>query len=77
MIYGQFGVYLGDRTNNEAEYEAFLQALSHADRDTIRDVVFRVDSLLLCRQMNGEWGVEVRFWFPCTHVAWHSFAIFI
>ena len=56
MIYGSYGVFLGDRSNSEAEYEAFLQALSDAAHDRRHDVIFRVDSLLLCRQMNGEWA---------------------
>ena len=56
MTYGSYGVFLGDRSNNEAEYEAFLQAVTHAQRDLHTFIIFRVDSMLIYKQMNGLWA---------------------
>ena len=52
----ELGVYLGDASNNEAEYDGVLRALQHAvsmiDHSSF---CFRVDSLLVARQLQGLW----------------------
>lgn len=50
--------YLGERTNNQAEYEALLHALRavELDRDTAIEILS--DSQLMVRQLNGEYRVK-------------------
>ena len=50
--------YLGDLTNNQAEYEALLHALEAIapDAETILDV--HADSELMVRQLNGQYRVK-------------------
>ena len=52
----QFGTYMGDASNNEAEYEAFGQAVSHALRHPQPILLFRLDSMLVVKQALGEWA---------------------
>ena len=53
------GLYLHGATNNEAEYEAVFEAISHACQyDTNNFVVFRVDSMVLARQLKGTWACK-------------------
>lgn len=51
-------VYLGERTNNQAEYEALLHALRAIDVDTETAIEVRADSQLMVRQLNGEYRVK-------------------
>ena len=48
--------YLGDVSNNVAEYEGVLQALLHASQHPRPNLIFRVDSLLVARQLQGIWA---------------------
>ncbi len=50
--------YLGKRTNNQAEYEALIAALTAASRLDARDVIFNLDSELVCKHMTGEYQVK-------------------
>lgn len=53
--------YLGDnRTNNWAEYEALILALTHAKKRGLVDekIEIRMDSELIVRQMKGEYKVK-------------------
>lgn len=52
------GRYLGEATNNVAEYEAVLLALELAGRLEARDIEIRSDSELLVRQLMGEYRVK-------------------
>jgi ribonuclease HI len=52
------GLFLGKRTNNEAEYEAVINALRAAQELGARDVVLQTDSELLVRQINGIYRVK-------------------
>jgi len=60
---------LGDKTNNEAEYHALLEALALIARrwtdnstgrisDKIGEVLIRSDSKLVVSQVKGEWRVD-------------------
>jgi ribonuclease HI len=49
---------IGTATNNVAEYRGLLAALEWAARHGHRDVLIRSDSLLLVRQMLGEYRVK-------------------
>ena len=69
---------LGVRTNNEAEYEAVLFALSKAralfGKEKIRamDVEVRMDSELVCRQLTGEYKIEEEHLWPYFMKIWNT-----
>ncbi|MDX1622403.1 MAG: ribonuclease HI family protein [Gemmatimonadota bacterium] len=50
--------YLGERTNNQAEYEALIRALEAVDPDSETTLTVYSDSELLVRQLNGEYRVK-------------------
>ena len=50
--------YLGERTNNVAEYAGLLAALRFAFERGIERIAIRSDSQLLVRQINGEYRVK-------------------
>ena len=49
-------VFLGDRTNNVAEYNGILAALRHAHSIRQGRCIFRVDSKLVAQQLSGKWA---------------------
>ncbi len=51
-------LYLGSRTNNEAEYEGLLLLLREISRRDVRGVHISGDSKLVISQMKGEWKVR-------------------
>ncbi|MFN2383336.1 MAG: ribonuclease HI family protein [Gemmatimonadota bacterium] len=51
-------VYLGELTNNQAEYDALLHALEAAALDKETDLVVYADSELMVRQLNGQYRVK-------------------
>ena len=59
-----YGEYLGEGTNNEAEYQSLIFALkkvkSLAGKDNVRSSTVEIftDSELLAKQMNGEFKVK-------------------
>ena len=55
-VLAEKAVFIGDCTNNEAEYEGLLAALQHACGHPAELVLFRVDSMLLARHLQGAWG---------------------
>lgn len=52
--------YLGEQTNNWAEYEAVAFALGKAHELLLRDrdIEFRLDSKLVVEQLNGNWKIK-------------------
>jgi ribonuclease HI len=50
--------YLGTTTNNVAEYSGLLEALSFAAEEGATELEVISDSLLLVKQMNGEYRVK-------------------
>lgn len=52
------GTYLGEGTNNIAEYAAFLRCLKRAKRFRCHKMIVHSDSELLVRQFNGEYRVK-------------------
>ncbi len=50
--------YLGETTNNVAEYKALLLGLETARKDGVRHVRFHCDSELLARQLQGRYKVR-------------------
>ena len=55
-IIARLGVYLGDETNNEAEYQGALYALMHIRSMHPRRAILYVDSLLVAKQIAGQWA---------------------
>lgn len=53
-----YGEYLGEVTNNTAEYRAILSALQKAKTLGATAVDCYLDSLLLVEQLNGKWHVR-------------------
>jgi len=49
----KIGEYLGEKTNNEAEYEAVLRALTEAKALGAKEVEVVLDSELVARQLNN------------------------
>jgi len=54
----QLSKYLGETTNNVAEYLALLYALQEAQRRGIRRLTVKTDSELLAKQLNGDYKVR-------------------
>ncbi|MEA3249691.1 MAG: ribonuclease HI family protein [Patescibacteria group bacterium] len=50
--------YLGEATNNQAEYTALIDALEHAKNRDGEEVDCYLDSELVVRQLNGEYKVK-------------------
>ncbi len=54
----RFGEYLGEATNNVAEYKALLLGLQAAIDMGVRELEIRSDSELMVRQLNGQYKVK-------------------
>lgn len=56
------GQYIGEQTNNVAEYEALTHAVEWLSRfcaqTQVEDVQFLLDSKLVIEQVNGNWKVK-------------------
>lgn len=50
--------YLGEATNNVAEYSALIFGLKEAQRQQAEEVTVRMDSQLAVRQIGGEYRVK-------------------
>ena len=53
-----FGEYLGEQTNNYAEYMALISGLKKAQELKADEVECLVDSKLVCEQLKGNWKVK-------------------
>lgn len=53
-----FGEYLGEQTNNYAEYMALISGLNKAVELKADEVECLVDSKLVCEQLKGNWKVK-------------------
>lgn len=58
------GKFLGITTNNQAEYRAVLFALERAKELEIKEIEFRLDSLLVVNQMKGIFKVKNKDLWP-------------
>ncbi len=57
-IVGKFSKYLGETTNNQAEYQAVILALEQAKRLGAQEVEFYLDSQLVVEQLNRNYKVK-------------------
>ncbi len=73
----KYGEFLGTKTNNEAEYEAVIFALKkvkalfgkEAAKKT--EVLIKMDSELVKKQLNGEYKIEEERLFPYFIKIWN------
>jgi len=52
------GEYIGETTNNQAEYKALIAGLTHAKKLGAESVKVFMDSELIVRQMRGEYKIK-------------------
>jgi len=52
------GIFLGNMTNNMAEYEALLNALTYAAEHSVREITVYTDSLLVAKQVTGAYKIN-------------------
>lgn len=71
-----FGRYIGETTNNQAEYRALIAALEAAQRLGAATVSCHLDSELLVRQMNRQYRVREKTLQPLFLQAWNLAATF-
>lgn len=72
-----WGTAIGIATNNDAEYQAVVAALQKTKamlggkkaKETSLDM--RMDSQLVCRQLNGEYKIEEERFFPYFMKIWN------
>ena len=53
-----FSNFIGNKTNNEAEYFALIQWLNHALEKEFKVITIYSDSLLIVNQINGRYQVK-------------------
>ena len=70
-IIASLAVYLGDFSNNYAEYCGVVQALEYANRIHVGACHFRVDSMLVARQLQGVWACRSHGLIPLYERALH------
>ncbi|MEK7481303.1 MAG: ribonuclease HI family protein [Patescibacteria group bacterium] len=71
-----YGEYLGEATNNVAEYRAIISALAKAKTLGATAVDCYLDSLLLVEQLNGKWHVREPHLQKLFVQAWNAAAQF-
>ncbi len=52
------GIYLGEMTNNMAEYEALVRALTSAAQHSVKDITVYTDSQLVANQVTGVYKIK-------------------
>lgn len=50
--------FIGEHTNNQAEYDALIAALEFAVANKVEEVVCHLDSELVAKQLKGEYRVK-------------------
>ena len=73
----EYGEYIGEKTNNQAEYEAVIFALKKVKqlvgkkKTKEAEVEIRMDSELVARQLNGEYKIKELELQPLFLKAWN------
>lgn len=52
------GEYIGETTNNQAEYQALIAGLTRAQQEGVKELTCYLDSELVVKQMTGEYRVK-------------------
>jgi ribonuclease HI len=63
-VIDQGGEYLGITTNNQAEYQGVRLGLERAIERGIKELDFRIDSMLVVNQLNGAYKIKNRELWP-------------
>jgi ribonuclease HI len=71
-----FGKYIGETTNNQAEYQALIVALRRASELGAEEVECKLDSELVVKQMRREYRVKEPGLQALFMAAWNSCAAF-
>ena len=69
QVQTQVSLYLGETTNNVAEYQALILGLNEAARLGVRRLQIFADSQLLVRQLNGQYRVKAPHLLPFWRAA--------
>ena len=70
-ILKEYSHYLGEATNNQAEYEAVIFALQKAKQLKIKELEIRTDSELIGKQLLGEYKIKDPDLQPLFIKAWN------
>ncbi len=70
-ILKEYSHYLGETTNNQAEYEAVIFALQKAKQLKAKEIELRIDSELIGRQLLGEYKIKDPKLQPLFIKAWN------
>lgn len=70
-VVDSFGRYIGETTNNQAEYQALIAALARASELGAEDVECKLDSELVVKQMRHEYKVRDAGLQPLFLRAWN------
>ncbi len=70
-ILKEYSHYLGEATNNQAEYEAVIFALQKAKQLKIKELEIRTDSELIGKQLRGEYKIKDSDLQPLFIKAWN------
>jgi len=70
-ILKEYSHYLGEATNNQAEYEAVIFALQKAKQLKYKNIELRIDSELIGRQLLGEYKIKDPDLQPLFIKAWN------
>ncbi len=57
-VLGEYKEYIGETTNNQAEYQAVVLALQKAKQFKPEELLINVDSELICNQLNGNFKIK-------------------
>ncbi len=58
QLVDEIAEYIGEATNNQAEYRALIRALARARELGANDLEIHMDSELVVRQLNGQYKVK-------------------
>jgi len=58
QVVAEFKEYIGETTNNDAEYRALILGLTKAKDFNFKELECRLDSELVVKQLNGEYKVK-------------------
>ena len=67
----EYSHYLGEATNNQAEYEAVIFALQKGKELKIKELEIRTDSELIGKQLQGEYKIKDSDLQPLFIKAWN------
>lgn len=72
QVVREFGRYLGETTNNQAEYQALLAGLEEAKKLKAKEVRCFLDSELVVKQLNREYKVKDKALAPWFVKVWNA-----